>query len=510
MIKNSFEVSELHFSMNSSVLLDKPKEARTRRFTSNFAKIAITSLPASFCVAFQYFLNVIDIVCVGHLNDSNQMAAIGLATTTLLVLFVYPLIGSLGALDTLASTAYGNKQYYLCGVFLNRSILLMTLMAIPCLAALSFTNQLLYFIGQDELIADMVQKYIFYSIPGMFMLCYDESIKRFLHAQGYFYTVVTFQVIMFIFHIFASILFVFYLGYGYLGSPIAIACTNTLGVCMSIIYLKVINPGCIDQSSFHFFNRDSFRGWVSFLSLSLPSMFMHLAEGTSFEMMTIYASFLGVDALGANTIISNLSFIVYMISVGISISAATLIGNELGGGNHNNARQMYQSTYLLAVITSVVIVVCACAFTEQLLHLYTYNEAILDHLYPAVLPLIVLMFIDNIQSSLKGVYRGIGKQKLGFTVLLISYGIVGNVSSGVFAFPMGLGLRGIWFGHACAALCSTITSTIIFSGGDIFPKTLFGYRLNIPSINWVEEKDKALKRIEKETKIGCFSDPLSY
>jgi len=177
-------------------------------------------------------------------------------------------------------------------------------------------------------------------------------------------------------------------------------------------------------------------------------MCMHLAEGTSFEMMTIYASFLGVEALGANTIIANLSFIVYMISVGISISAATHIGNQLGAGNYKNARQMYQSTYLLAVITSIVIVVSACAFTEQLLHLYTYNEAILDHLYPAVLPLIVLMFMDNIQSSLKGVYRGIGKQQLGFTVLLISYGIVGNVTSGVFAFSMGLGLRGIWFGHA--------------------------------------------------------------
>jgi len=202
---------DLNSSLSSLIAVDiGAKSSEPQRFTSNFLKLALTSVPASFCVAFQYFLNVIDIVCVGHLNDSNQMAAIGLATTTLLVLFVYPLIGSLGALDTLASTAYGNKQYYLCGVYLNRSILLMTLLAIPCLTVLSFTNHLLLFIGQEELIADMVQKYIFYSIPGMFMLCYDESIKRFLHAQGYFYTVVTFQIIMCIFHVVASIFFVFY------------------------------------------------------------------------------------------------------------------------------------------------------------------------------------------------------------------------------------------------------------------------------------------------------------
>ena len=59
------------------------------------------------------------------------MAAIGLASTTLLVVFYYPVSGNLGALDTLVTTAYGTKQYYLCGVYLNRGIIIQLMFAMP-------------------------------------------------------------------------------------------------------------------------------------------------------------------------------------------------------------------------------------------------------------------------------------------------------------------------------------------------------------------------------------------
>lgn len=37
------------------------------------------------------------------------------------------------------------------------------------------------------------------------------------------------------------------------------------------------------------------------------------------------------------------------------------------------------------------------------------------------------------------------------TVLLVSFGLIGNISSGVLAFTFGMGLGGIWYGYALAS-----------------------------------------------------------
>lgn len=145
-------------------------------------------------------------------------------------------------------------------------------------------------------------------------------------------------------------------------------------------------------------NSDSFKDWWQFLSLSLPSMLMTLIEGSSFELLTIYAGLLGVDELGANTIIANITFVVYMISVGIALTASSLIGKELGSGNYTNAKQLFYGTYLLAVVTSVAILFVAVVFTEQILHLYTYNAEVITRIYPALFPVIILMCTDNVQG----------------------------------------------------------------------------------------------------------------
>lgn len=73
-----------------------------------------------------------------------------------------------------------------------------------------------------------------------------------------------------------------------------------------MLYVKVLNRDCIKQESLHFFNADSFKGLWEYLSLSTPAMLMGVIEGGAFEILTIYAGIIGVDELGANTIITNL------------------------------------------------------------------------------------------------------------------------------------------------------------------------------------------------------------
>ena len=148
----------------------------------------------------------------------------------------------------------------------------------------------------------------------------------------------------------------------------------------------------------------------------MPAMFMGLIEGGAFEVLTIYAGLIGVNELGANTIITNLCFVFYMLPLGIAIASTSLIGQELGKGNHKNAKMLYQSTYLLAVVTAIPLIFILWWFNKEVIYLYTNNTDIIDSIEPVIFILLVIVFFDNIQGALKGVIRGIGKLSFKFSV----------------------------------------------------------------------------------------------
>jgi len=127
-------MEELYLPIDSfeiEVVADVNNAGHKTSLTNSMKKLLIGAIPAYLSVSFQMMLSTVDILCIGRLNDANELAAIGMASTVLLLLFHYPVISNLGALDTFVSTSYGKKQYYLCGVYLNRSIVILSVIAVP-------------------------------------------------------------------------------------------------------------------------------------------------------------------------------------------------------------------------------------------------------------------------------------------------------------------------------------------------------------------------------------------
>ena len=141
-----------------------------KSFKDNFIELLKNSIPAYFSIIIDVISTSISIAFVGHLSDPNELAAIGISETFALILFYYPVLSNMGAIDTFVSTSYGNKQYYLCGVYLNRALLILTLFAIPFISILFFAENIMLFLGQDPLISEMAQTYFYYRIPALLIV----------------------------------------------------------------------------------------------------------------------------------------------------------------------------------------------------------------------------------------------------------------------------------------------------------------------------------------------------
>ena len=89
---------------------------------------------------FTYFINMI---YVGKMGDASKLAGLGLGNTVLWSVSLYVIMGMNGALETLASQAFGAKKLHLCGQYLNRAWVINTVILVPLFVLLCFSIPIL-------------------------------------------------------------------------------------------------------------------------------------------------------------------------------------------------------------------------------------------------------------------------------------------------------------------------------------------------------------------------------
>lgn len=231
---------------------------------------------------------------------------------------------------------------------MNRGRLIQTAIVAPLGLMLAFFGKDLFLLmGQDDTVATMTHNYLWVALPGAFGALQFQITKRFMLAQKIFNPIVYFQVVLLVEHLISSYLFIYYFEFGYIGAAIAHATTNIIAaICMTLV-LKFI-PGIVHPDSFHFFNKDSFSGWMEYLNYGFPSMMVTTLQWASFEAMGVYAGILGVNQLGAHTALSNMHGFFHMIPLGMSFGSGACVGSSLGKGEYKMAKQYSHASYYLA------------------------------------------------------------------------------------------------------------------------------------------------------------------
>ena len=84
---------------------------------------------------------------VGHTEESTELAALGLGNMLANFFFMIGIRGFNGALDTLISQAFGAGVKEECGIYLNRSRIIVTLFVLPMFTILYFGDKLLIWMG---------------------------------------------------------------------------------------------------------------------------------------------------------------------------------------------------------------------------------------------------------------------------------------------------------------------------------------------------------------------------
>ena len=93
------------------------------------------------------FLETVNMIIVGKLDNTIDLAAVGLGNVILIMCVLSTLLGMNTALETMVSQAHGAGHMELGGEYLNRMRIILTLMFVPLSLFLAFARPMLVGLG---------------------------------------------------------------------------------------------------------------------------------------------------------------------------------------------------------------------------------------------------------------------------------------------------------------------------------------------------------------------------
>ncbi|XBW35689.1 hypothetical protein QEN19_001260 [Hanseniaspora menglaensis] len=477
------------------------------------------SIPLITTFLLQYSLSLSSLLIVGNLCTIKEFSSLSLAIMFYNITGLSPIEGVATCLDSYCSTSYSSGNFKYVGVFAVRCYLLILCMLVPVFISWFSSGYWMQFIlppQHYDLIPDIAKFLKIISI-GMPALTLFETGKRYVQAQG-FYEITTLSLI-FIFPINLFLIYFLTLKLGYIGAPMAIAISHWLMGFSLIIYCLKIRPETLkcwmplktkiakkqeilfeeevehsivqnDNSKYGSVTNSTigdiedqmvspfFQNWLAMLKLAFPGLLMILSEYLSFEILTIFTTFLGDEELIAiQTVIASLGTLMYQDLFGLGVVVSTRIGQFIGSAYFNSEPPLvsdnhtpsasesqaikntqksiiagHAAAFVIAFFNFVILT--QPFFSKPLISLFTTDPVVIEGALKIIWILGINQLFDGFSVLYSSVLRAQGRQNIGGILNIIAYYCIGlpvafYLSFGEaqgFSWGLGMGIKGLWLG----------------------------------------------------------------
>lgn len=142
------------------------------------------ALPAIFGALVFQVQEITNLVTAGHLGDPTIMAGIGLGNMTVNLVAMVPLLCTTHAIKSLVPQAFGRGNLDLCGVFLNRARILVTIVFILSSTLILQAKYAYRALKQDENAIVYMDIYLANYLPAVYLFTMGDLQRKFLNSLG--------------------------------------------------------------------------------------------------------------------------------------------------------------------------------------------------------------------------------------------------------------------------------------------------------------------------------------
>ena len=355
---------------------------------------------------------------VGQIGD-KELAAASMASTLANVTGLSVLVGLSSGFQTLGSQAFGAGAYRLVGLQLQRCLAVSFVASVAVSLFWTRSGSFLRGVGQDPTLARMAGQYMAVLIPGLWGFGLNFGLQKFLQVQGQTKPPAVAAAVTAVIHIPLNYLFIYRLGWGYLG---AAAATSATQILTAFVLLGIIACFGLHKQCWH--------GWSlsavcevaemkTYLRIAVPGLVM-IFEWWASEIAILMSGFLPHPELTVSTmaLYQTTNSFCFMFAIGFQIAAATRVGHELGAGEPKRARFSAFVSPVLAAVESSILAVTLLSLRRIIPTIFTGTQtpeartlaAAVADTYPFLAAYVIG---DAVSTAFGGVITGAGKQQRG-------------------------------------------------------------------------------------------------
>ncbi|MGQ0614118.1 MAG: MATE family efflux transporter [Planctomycetaceae bacterium] len=417
-----------------------------------FGRLARLALPVVAAQLGMMMLGIVDIAMVGRLG-ARAVAAVALGEVVVFGTWIVGL-GLVMGIDPIVSQAHGAKRGAEAGLALQRGIVIGLLASLPIAAAWIFSRPLLAALGQDADLAREAQVYTRSQAFSAAPLLVFMALRQYLQGREIVMAPLKVLLLANLVNVFLNWVLLFgNLGMPALGVRGAALATGLTRLFMAAALALLIVRRRMHAGAWVPWSRACLRlrGLAPVLRYGVPIAIQFALEVWAFNASTLLAGLLGVVPVAAHLVVLKLASLSFMVPLGVSIAAATRVGNLLGAGDRAQA----QRAAWMALAMGAGAMLCAATllllFRHALPALFTTDGSVIA-LGATILPIAAaFQLFDGTQAVGGGILRGMGDTRPAALYNLLGYYGVALPLAWWLVRSRGVGLSGIWW-SLCAGL----------------------------------------------------------
>ena len=193
-------------------------------------------------------------------------------------------------------------------------------------------------------------------------------------------------------------------------------------------------------------------GWPSGLEFSLE-----LGIST---FMSVLCARLGSTLLAAHQVTLDLNAFVYMVPTGMAYAAMIRVGQAAGRNNLRQVNRAANTSLGLSLAYSTLAATVFLVFARPLAGVYTNDPAVVQAAIPLFYLCSLTILGDTCFVLCASSMTGLADTRTPMWISIACNWCLGMPLAYVLAFPLGLGLHGLWIGRTIASLSSGFTLTL--------------------------------------------------
>lgn len=411
--------------------------------------ILLLAIPAMIENISQVFIGVVDTYFIGKIG-TEAIAGVGVTNLTMNVYIAFFLALGIGTTAAVSRNIGAGDKEKANQAVKQSMIMSVTIGLFFGILNLVFAKQILMLLGAEDRVIEYALPYFMaVAVPSVF-LCVNMVLSSALRGAGDTKTPMKIALLANVVNAVLDYVLIFGIfnfgGFGILGAGLATTIARIMSV---ILLLKKINgkESNIELSIFNSWKVD-FPMLKSIAKISLPAAIERLIMRSG---QLIYGGMIikiGTEAYAAHNIAGTIETFSYLPGMGFGVAAATLVGQNLGKGDKDEAKKAGLMSYFLSTIFMVIVGAVFYVFAPALARLFIQDDEVIRQVVQVLRIIALFQPFLGITLVITSALQGAGDTKFPMYSSLIGIWGIRVVGVYILSVRLGYGLVGVWIAYA--------------------------------------------------------------